>query len=98
MVKSTPACCTAITPTPVATCEKTVGPFGEIVNPWTTHPAIGAANPLIPVPVDPSTVIFSFKRIGSSRCGKLSILISAHKSGNFSLRLRRASPYNFFVE
>jgi len=82
----------------VATCEKTVGPYGEIVNPWTTHPAIGAAAPLIAVPVDPSTVIFLFKRIHCSQCSKLPNLISTHKRRNFSLRLRRASPHNFFVE
>jgi hypothetical protein len=53
----TTACCTAVTPVTVTECEKTQGPFGEIINPWTTHPAITATSEIISLPVDPAPVI-----------------------------------------
>jgi hypothetical protein len=38
------------------TCSMTQGPFGEIVNPFTTHPALDDEDPIIPYPVDPESV------------------------------------------
>jgi len=55
MTQST-ACCTAITNIPATTCEKTQGPFGEIVSSDAQNVAITATEPIIPVPVDPTTV------------------------------------------
>ncbi len=55
MTKST-GCCTAVTPVPVTTCQKTQGPFGELINAWPTHPAIGATSAINNLPVDPASV------------------------------------------
>jgi hypothetical protein len=41
----------------MTTCSMTQGPFGEIINPFTTHPAIGAVDPIIDYPVDPELVL-----------------------------------------
>jgi hypothetical protein len=57
MTRPVTGCCTALTSNVLATCSKTQGPLGEIVNPFTTHPGIGAKSPIIAYPVDPSLVI-----------------------------------------
>jgi len=54
MTQTTTCCATTTAPT-LATCVKTQGPFGEISNPYTTHPGIGAKSPIIDFPVNPTT-------------------------------------------
>lgn len=59
-MSKTTACCTNTTPTTpsLKTCVKTQGPFGEVTNPFSTHPGIAASaskSPIIAYPVDPAS-------------------------------------------
>jgi len=50
-------CCNHFNPQSVTTCWKTQGPFGELINPFQTHVAIGATGQSLFLPVDPTNQV-----------------------------------------
>jgi hypothetical protein len=55
MTRTTACCASTPTAPTLTTCFKTQGPFGEITNPFSTHPGITATAPIIDFPVDPAS-------------------------------------------